>query len=262
MRFNAKKTTNEIIKFIQDYYTKNNITGAVIGLSGGKDSAVCLALMVKAIGASNVLALWLPDNSREKDKQDAKVLAEMFNVKLCEFALERYSNEFIDDFKIKNSVNDDDLSDVLINIKPRLRMMTLYSYAAMMSKVKKKGYLVIGTSNKSERFVGYFTKGGDGVCDIAPIMDLYVDEVIKIGDYLGIPKSITHKTPDDGLSGLTDEEKLGFSYEDVKKVAIEYENNVKDLSVSDDVRKKILDRHLANAHKFFIPMYKNNNRMK
>ena len=105
MRFNAKKTTNEIIKFIQDYYTKNNMTGAVIGLSGGKDSAVCLALMVKAIGASNVLALWLPDNSSEKDKQDAKLLADKFNVKLCEFALEKYSHEFIDDLKMIPSIN-------------------------------------------------------------------------------------------------------------------------------------------------------------
>ena len=256
MNFNVKEVTDDIIKFIKKYYDDNNIGGAVIGLSGGKDSSVCLALMAKAIGSKNILALWLPANSKESDKKDAYQLAEKFNIEIKEFDLFNYVNNFINDMKLINKVDDNDLIDTSINLKPRLRMLTLYSYAAMMTKIKNKVYLVIGTSNKSERFVGYFTKGGDSVCDIAPITDLYVDEVVAIGDYLGVPKRITHKTPDDGLSGLSDEEKLGFSYQDVKKVSEELENNIVDDSIDNEIRKKIIRKHQANLHKFNIPFYK------
>lgn len=256
MEFNAEKITSEIILFIRDYYKKNNLGGAVIGLSGGKDSAVCLALMVKAIGSENVLALWLPMYSSKTDKDDAFRLAKMFNVSLKEFDLSEYNDLFISDIKRINKVSDDELIDVNINLKPRFRMLSLYAYAALMSKIRNKGYLVIGTSNKSERFVGYFTKGGDNVCDIAPLLDLYVDEVIKIGDYLGIPQSITHKTPDDGLSGVSDEEKLGFTYDDVKLVSVEFETGVKNNNINPKIREKIIQKHEANLHKFNVPYYK------
>ena len=256
MGFDEKKVTKEIITFIKNYYHDNKMGGAVIGLSGGKDSAVCLALMAKAIGNENVLALWLPANSRKEDYKDAKKLADMFNVELLECDIGSYSDKFIKTMKKQNKTSDSDLLDASINIKPRLRMLALYSYAAMMSKIKKIGYLVIGTSNKSERFVGYCTKGGDTVSDIFPIADLYVDEVIKIGEYLGIPKEIINKTPDDGLSGLSDEEKLGFTYDDVKKVSLEYETGKYDETIKDEVREKILCKHNVNLHKFYTPMYK------
>ena len=255
MGFDAKKTTDGIIKFIKEYYWENKMGGAVIGLSGGKDSAICLALMVKALGSENVLALWMPANSKKKDYQDAKLLAKRFNVELLECEIGSYSDRFIKTMKRQNKVSDNDLLDAAINIKPRLRMLTLYSYAAMMTKIKKKGYLVVGTSNKSERFVGYCTKGGDTVSDISPIADLYVDEVVQIGDYLGVPYNITHKIPDDGLSGLSDEEKLGFSYDDVKKVSEEYETGIQDETISEETREKILCKHNVNLHKFYTPMY-------
>ena len=258
MTFNVQKVTDEIIEFIRDYYQKNNLGGAVIGISGGKDSAVCLALMVKAIGKENILGLWLPANSRDTDKEDAINLTKLFDVELREFDLTDYANDYFIDMKKNNNVNDDNLVDAIINLKPRLRMLTLYSYAAMMTNLKKKSYIVVGTGNKSERFVGYFTKGGDGVFDIAPIADLYVDEVIQIGEYLHIPDNIIHKAPDDGLSGLTDEEKLGFSYDDVKKISIEVETGIYDNTVTDDIRKKIMKKHEANLHKFNTPMYKRN----
>lgn len=252
---NVQRIVDEIIEFIKKYYQDNKMGGAIIGLSGGKDSAVCLALMVKAIGSENVLGLWLPDHSKEEDKMDAKLLAEMYNIELKEFDISKYSELFIDDIKEKNEVNNNDLEDVIINCKPRLRMLTLYSYAALMTKLTKKGYLVVGTSNKSERFVGYFTKGGDGVCDIAPIADLYVDEVIQIGDYLALPKHITHKTPEDGLSSFSDEEKLGFTYDDVKKVAEEIRTDKINNEINNATREKILNQHQKNLHKFHTPMY-------
>ena len=134
MGFDVTKVTNEIIEFIRNYYHENNMTGVVIGLSGGKDSAVCLALMVKAIGSENVLALCLPANSKRNDKTDAKKIAKLYNVELKEFDLSHYASNFINDMKDKNKVSDNDLIDAEINIKPRLRMLTLYSYATMMNR--------------------------------------------------------------------------------------------------------------------------------
>ena len=258
MEFKVEKVTNEIVDFIKDYYDKNNLGGAIIGISGGKDSAVCLALMAKAIGSENIVALWLPANSKETDKFDAIELTKSLNVELREFDLSKYTDDYIKDLKVINKVQDDDLTDVIINIKPRFRMLTLYSYAAMMTKLKKKNYIVVGTSNKSERFVGYFTKGGDGVSDIAPIADLYVDEVIQIGDYLNLPRKVVHKTPDDGLSGISDEERLGFTYEDVKKVSGELVTKVLDNSIDPIIREKIIKKHELNLHKFYTPFYQRN----
>ena len=250
MEFNAEKETEKIIEFIREYYQKNNLSGAVIGISGGKDSAVVAGLFTKALGCENVLGLWLPCHSDKSDMEDALKVANYFGFELKEFDLTPFYNMFVDEIKKNNHVTDELLIDSNINLKPRLRMTTLYYYAAMMSKIKNGSYLVCGTSNKSELFVGYFTKGGDNVCDIRVLADLYVDEVIKIGDYLKIPFEICHKIPSDGLSNMTDEEKLGFSYSDVKLVS-EGNNNL-----DDKTKAEILKKHENNQHKFIIPTYK------
>jgi len=256
MDFDVEKETNKIIEFIRDYYKKNNLKGAIIGISGGKDSAVVAGLFAKALGSDNVIGLWLPCHSRENDKIDAMEVAKTFDFELKEFDLTIIYDDFIKKIKENNKVSEDDLISTEINLKPRLRMTSLYAYAAFVSKVNNGGYLVCGTSNKSERFVGYFTKGGDSVSDIQVLADLYVDEVVKIGDYIGVPFHIAHKIPDDGLSGKVDEEKLGFSYSDVKKVSLEEEKNVKDETLNDDVRGKILRMHKINEHKFNTPTFR------
>ena len=117
------------------------------------------------------------------------------------------------------------------------------------SAVEKKGYLVVGTSNKCELYVGYFTKGGDSVHDIAPIADLTVEEVIQIGEYLHVPAKVLYKTPNDGLSNQTDEQKLGVSYRDIAR----YMEDPK--SVDLVTRGKIERLHQLAAHKFAIPTY-------
>ena len=246
--FNVEKTVNEIIEFIQDYYHKNHLKGGVIGLSGGKDSAVVLALFVKALGSENVLSLWLPIHSSNEDYQDVLALAKQFNVELKTHDLTNIYDSYANDIKKNNDVNNMNLLNANINIKPRLRMMTLYYYAAMYSSLKKKTYLVAGTSNKCERYVGYFTKGGDNVSDINVLSNLTVSEVIKIGEYLGIPDNIIHKTPNDGLSGQSDEEKLGVKYSDIEKV-LNHQN------IDEDIKDKIDKLHKNNLHKFNIPEY-------
>ena len=139
-----------------------------------------------------------------------------------------------------------------INLKPRLRMSTLYYLAALYSALKGKTYLVAGTSNKCELYVGYFTKGGDSVHDISPIADFTVDEVIEIGKYLNVPEKVLFKTPNDGLSNMTDEDKLGVKYKDIADF-MEDAN-----SVSEETRERIERLHKNNLHKFNIPTYRRN----
>ena len=258
MEFDVIETTNKIIEDIRNYYQKNKAKGAVIGLSGGKDSGVVASLLVKALGKDNVIGFWLPCHSKEKDKEDAYEVANSLGIKIVTHDLTDTFDKIVKDVKENQNIKDDNLlNNSNINLKPRLRTNILYYYAAYFKELYHGLYLVCGTSNKSEVYVGYYTKGGDNVCDISPIRHLYVDEVIKVGDYLGmIPKRIIHKTPDDGLSNKTDEEKLGFSYDDVKKVSIEEETGIIDKSLNDEIRNKIIDKHNCNLHKLSIPIFR------
>ena len=129
-------------------------------------------------------------------------------------------------------------------------MATLYYLAALYSTLKGKTYLVAGTSNRCELFVGYFTKGGDSVHDISTIADFTVDEVIAIGEYLNVPEKVLYKKPNDGLSNQTDEEKLGVKYKDIASY-MEDPN-----LVEKEVGEKIKILHNNNKHKFNIPTYR------
>ena len=129
-------------------------------------------------------------------------------------------------------------------------MSTLYYLAALYSAVRGKTYLVAGTSNKCELYVGYFTKGGDSVHDISSIADFTVEEVIAIGEYLKVPEKVLYKKPNDGLSNLTDEDKLGVKYKDIASYMENPEN------VDAEIRNKIKVLHERSAHKFNIPTYR------
>lgn len=245
--FDVKQQTENIIRFIQKYYKDNNLGGAVLGISGGKDSAVVAGLMVKAIGAENVYGLWLPCYSSEEDKK--------LSIKVCEhLGIKYFERDLTQAYESIALINDPltggEFKDANINLKPRLRMATVYYYAAMLSQVTGKPFIVPGTSNACELYVGYFTKGGDSVCDIKPIADLTVDEVIAVGDYLGLPYEIVHKTPDDGLSGMSDEEKLGVKYSDIAKVI---KGDLDGLSVA--TVEKIQKMHAGCQHKFVTATY-------
>ena len=250
--FDAKKETEKIISFIRKYYQDNNLGGAVLGISGGKDSGVVAGLMCAAIGAENVLGLTLPCHSKETDKNLAQVVSDKFGFELMNLDLTGVNDKFLAEVMKSGDYSQDELRNSEINIKPRLRMMSCYYMAALMSAVKGKTYIVIGTSNKCELYVGYFTKGGDSVHDIAVIADLTVDEVIKVGEVLGVPDEVLYREPDDGLSGMTDEEKLGVKYLDIA-------NYMNGIEVSEDVRKKIKRLHEGAQHKFNIPTYKKGN---
>ena len=245
----VEKTTKEIIKFIRDYYKKNNLKGAVIGISGGKDSGVVAGLFTKALGPENVIGIWMPCHSKEEDKKNAKLVADHFGFQLIDYDLTDTYDNYVKQIKKNFKADDNDLEDSNINIKPRLRMMTLYYHAQMFTRLNKGLYIVPGTSNKCELYVGYFTKGGDSVSDIQVLADLTVDEVISVGEYIGVPREVVRKVPDDGLSGKTDEEKLGVKYSDIAKV-------INKQKVEKEVKEKIDRLHKRNQHKFNTPTYK------
>lgn len=248
--FDVKKETNNVINFIRDYYKKNNLGGAIIGISGGKDSAVVSALFTKALGKENVIGVTMPCHSNENDKVDAKLISDYYGFEMINFDITGVFDSFKSELRNLSNFTMDEVKNSDINLKPRLRMATLYYLAALYSTVKGKTYLVAGTSNKCELYVGYFTKGGDSVHDISPIADFTVDEVIAIGKYLNVPEKVLYKTPNDGLSNQTDEDKLGVKYKDIASYMID-EN-----SVDEETKVKIKKLHDTNKHKFVIPTYR------
>lgn len=203
---------------------------AVIGISGGKDSSVVAALLAAAIGPDSVLGIMMP-NGYQKDISDSMELVDrlgiyntVINIGNAYTQLMNYidagfpSDSFGTPGELPELYND---KNVITNLPARLRMATLYAIA------NRENRRVIGTGNKSEIICGYYTLWGDGACDFDPIADLYVDEVIKLGKQLGLPDKFILKTPDDGMSGISDETKLGFKYSDVKI----YWSNPKDIAI-------------------------------
>ena len=246
--FDKEKVANEIIEFIRNYYKENNLKGAVTGISGGKDSGVVAGLFSKAIGPENIIGVTMPCESKAQDREDAKLVAEKFGFELVNVDLtdtyHTYKNEI---YKICD--DEEKMVDANINLKPKFRMSTLYFLAAMYSKIKGGTYIVPGTGNKSELFVGYFTKGGDSVSDISVLGDLTVSEVIKVGEVVGVPEEVLYKKPSDGLSEKSDEDKLGVTYDAIEK----YINGIKQ---DEEIEEKIKKLHNNTRHKFNLPTYR------
>ncbi len=193
---NIEEEINNITEWIREYVKKSHANGVVIGNSGGKDSAVVIALAAKAIGKENVLAIGMPCVSNSEDLEDAKLVTNAFNIKMLDINL---TNTYLEMEKvIQEKLNVNNIAEEIsvegkINMKPRLRMITLYSIAQTMN------YLVMGTGNKCEIYVGYTTKWGDSASDLNPIANYTVEEVLQIGKYLGVPDKIINKAPNDGL---------------------------------------------------------------
>ena len=251
--FDAEKETNKIVDFIRNYYKDNNLGGAVLGISGGKDSGVVAALFTKALGKENVVGITMPCHSIDEDKSLAKKVADKYGFELINIDLTDTYDTYKKEINKLGNFTKEETKNSDINIKPRLRMSTCYYIAALYSALKGKTYIVAGTSNKCELYVGYFTKGGDSVHDIAPIADLTVEEVIKIGEYLEVPEDVLYRVPSDGLSGETDEDRLGVTYKEIA----EYMDDPN--KVNETQRDKIKKLHNNSLHKFNIPTYKKRN---
>ena len=245
--FDEAKEVEKIVNYIRDYYKKCNLKGVVLGISGGKDSAVVAALFTKALGKENVLGVTLPCHSEKTDATDAKLVAEKYGFELINLDLTPVYDSFLGEVDKLGTFTEEELKNSNINIKPRLRMASVYYLAALYSAIKGGTYIVAGTSNICELFVGYFTKGGDSTYDIGTINNYTVEEVIKLGEYLEVPDQVIHKVPSDGLSGMSDEDKLGVKYDDIARV-------IHGEQVDKDVEEKIMRLHKNADHKFNTPV--------
>ena len=195
------KISRKIERFVSDYVEASSANGVMIGLSGGLDSSVVARLAVNALGPEMVSCLILPASATpEKDVSDAANFASSLGMNCTTInidpIIERYAQALPADDRARG------------NLAARIRMTILYYHAAL------KGYLVAGTSDKSERMIGYFTKFGDGAADILPIADLYKTEVRALASFLKIPKEIIEKKSSPRLwKDHLAEQEIGLSYD-------------------------------------------------
>lgn len=199
----------KIVNWIKEYVANAHSKGVVLGMSGGKDSLVVAKLCALALGEDKVFGVIMP-NGEMSDKSDAIETCKFLKIPYTIVNIKEYNDCLINNVKNVLDGLNVALSDVsTINTPPRLRMTTLYAIAGSL------GYLVANTSNLSEIMVGYSTKWGDGVGDFAPLADLTKTEVCELGLALGLPNHLVNKTPSDGLSGKSDEDKLGLKYKNL-----------------------------------------------
>jgi len=205
---NWQKITEKLVSWVRDKVAAAGSKGVVAGLSGGLDSSVAAVLCHHAF-PRNMLALILPCHSSDEDILHAQLLAEQFSIPAKTVALDETY-----DTMLKALPDDRAAAEVSrlakANLKARLRMLTLYYFANRLN------YLVVGSSNRDELTLGYFTKYGDGGVDIQPLGNLLKGQVRELAQFLGVPRPIINKPPSAGLwEGQTDEEELGLGYDEL-----------------------------------------------
>lgn len=197
---NVKLVVDELVIWLRDKVHNAGAKGVVFGLSGGVDSAV-MAGIAKLAFPSSSLGIIMPCHSHGLDEEHAMLVA-----RALELATEKVDLTSTFD-TLMNGYKFSDNKLAISNVKPRLRMTTLYYYAQNLN------YLVAGTSNKSEFTVGYFTKYGDSGVDLLPLADFVKAEIWELAEFLNIPKIVINKAPSAGLwNNQTDEDEMGFSY--------------------------------------------------
>lgn len=228
------------VQWLKDKVAESHTDGLIIGLSGGIDSSVCAALMVRAVG-ERALGISMPVKSNPKDQQDAKLLAEAIGIRYYPLDLSAAHQLMFDDITklVDYRASNERLSDA--NLRARLRMSALYTIANL------KNLLVVGTDNAAELYTGYFTKYGDGGVDILPIANLSKAQVYEWGAYLGVPKAILQREPSAGLwEGQTDEGEMGTTYDYI-------DAHLRGESIPDKDRQIIETMHARSEHKRHTP---------
>lgn len=222
----------EIQKFLERCAGKMHL---VLGVSGGIDSAVVAAILSRTFDRTRIHAYFLPEDGNDPNLKDVESLSKKYslNIKTIEIGPVVKS--------ISNIIGESDRR-VNGNIKSRIRMVLLYAYANIHNA------LVVGTTNRTEFYTGYFTKFGDGACDIEPIMHLYKHDVREAAAFLDIPESIIEKKPSAGLyPGQTDEDELGMSYDELDDYVARWERS--ELITGSESQSAVMDLIKRSAHK-------------
>lgn len=235
-----KIETEKRIEFIRKAVADSHTNGIIYANSGGKDCTL-VGILCK-MACDNTIGISLPCQSKRnfgEDMKDAQDASDKFGIEMKVLDLSDIKAMFTDKLGDITELNNASVS----NIAPRLRMITVYAIAAAENR------LVAGTGNRSEIYMGYFTKWGDGGCDFNPIADLTVTEVYEFLEYLGAPENIIKKAPSAGLfEGQTDEQEMGVTYAAIDRYILTGEANERD--------KAIIDRyHSRSGHKRRMPLW-------
>lgn len=239
--FDALKIKNECVEWIKDFFKNNGPDcNAVIGISGGKDSSVAAALCVEALGKDRVIGVLMPCGEQH-DIDMAKLLVDHLGIKHYVINVKSGVDGVLSSLPEELTLT----PQAKQNLPPRIRMSTLYAVSQCVNG------RVVNTCNLSEDWVGYSTRYGDAAGDFSPMSFLTVTEVKAIGRLLNLPDILVDKVPIDGLCGKTDEENLGFTYDELDKY-IRYG------TIDDKEKKENIDRrHKANLFKLeFMPCFK------
>lgn len=211
--FNPEDAFNRIQEHWRKWSDSVGTKKWVIGISGGKDSTVVAALAARIFGKESVYGVMMP-NGYQGDLMDAMEVCRTLGINRYKVSIFNAYESMITELKLNvfNFEGYEEASyDTKTNLPARLRMCTLYAIAQTV------GGMVLNTCNLSEDCVGYCTAFGDNAGSYAPIQGLTVTEIRQLGDWLGLPHELVHKTPVDGLQNKTDEEKLGFTYADLDR---------------------------------------------
>ena len=232
--FNVEKVKNDCVRWIRDFFENNGKDcNAIVGISGGKDSSIVAALCVEALGRDRVIGVLMP-NGEQADIDKALLLVDFLKIKHYVINIRDAVNGVI------NSIPFELSEQSKINLPPRIRMSTLYAVS------QSNNGRVANTCNLSEDWVGYSTRYGDSAGDFSPCSNITVDEMKQIGRLLGLPDELVDKVPTDGLSGQTDEEKLGFTY-------AELDRYIRTGEIDNPVSKEKIDRlHKMNLFKLSV----------
>jgi NAD+ synthase len=221
----VEEISARIAAWLKEKFDQSGAKTFVLGLSGGIDSAVVAGLCARAVGPDKVLGVIMPSASNPDDAVCARSVAKAFGIRSVEVDLTGIADSIyaVVPSEAELGVDADDAVQArrrqlaTANVRPRLRMTTNY-YVANLT-----GGIVVGTGNKSEASIGYFTKYGDGGVDLFPIIDLYKFEVRAVARHIGVPQEVIDRPPSAGLwQGQTDEAEIGMSYDtlDASLIAI------------------------------------------
>lgn len=206
-KFDVENVTKDCIGWIKEWFEENGKNcNAVVGISGGKDSSVVAALCVEALGRDKVIGVMMPQGE-QKDIDAAQMLCKHLGIESMVINI----GDTVDLLRteIEKNMKEEMSSQAVVNLPPRIRMSVLYAVS------QSRNGRVANTCNLSEDWVGYSTRYGDMAGDFSPLSHLTVQEVKAIGKHLSLPEVLIEKMPADGLTGKSDEENLGFTYEEL-----------------------------------------------